>query len=376
MIRRVLFILLVSVALTGVIRAATWASWNGVTVGSSAGNISKWQGTTIGTAATNIGSWNGLISPSSGTPIGTPSGSAGVGDTATSSISSGARTTSATDLLLAYAGYTQSCSGTSGSSAFSAALTSVIADTGSDTWNALIPSGGAYLIGMHLVSGGTYTGTPTCTISGGGATTQATCQAVFSGGTVTTLNLQTSGDGTYTSAPTISFSGGGQTVSAVAVPTVYGVSSATFCSTAFYAPNIAATTNNVVTLNLPGTHTFRVITVSEVSGLATTNPLDTSANGTTSGTSVTSNSATPSNAATIGLCGSEVFNNAAQTWVAGNVAGVAGSLVSGSIPNGNTAADNFIATEYKIFASAPTGTSTISSTSSAQRAMICGFFHQ
>lgn len=45
--------------------SATWSQWNGVTVGTSTGNISKWDGGTIGTSAGNIGAWNGLVSPGS-----------------------------------------------------------------------------------------------------------------------------------------------------------------------------------------------------------------------------------------------------------------------------------------------------------------------
>lgn len=51
---------------TVIVLGATWSAWNGVTVGSSAGNASKWNGGTIGTTAGNVGAWNGLVSPSSG----------------------------------------------------------------------------------------------------------------------------------------------------------------------------------------------------------------------------------------------------------------------------------------------------------------------
>lgn len=46
--------------------AQTWSAWNGITVGSTAGNIGKWNGITIGTTAGNIGKWNNLTSPSGG----------------------------------------------------------------------------------------------------------------------------------------------------------------------------------------------------------------------------------------------------------------------------------------------------------------------
>ena len=41
----------------------TWGTFNGITVGTSAGNVSKFNGGTIGTTAGNIGSFNGLASP-------------------------------------------------------------------------------------------------------------------------------------------------------------------------------------------------------------------------------------------------------------------------------------------------------------------------
>jgi len=44
--------------------ASTWSAWNGITVGSSTGNVSKFNGVTIGTSGGNIGAWDGLVSPS------------------------------------------------------------------------------------------------------------------------------------------------------------------------------------------------------------------------------------------------------------------------------------------------------------------------
>src|SRR5208283_4191252 len=44
----------------------TWNTFDGGTVGSSSGNISKWNGLTIGTSSGNINVWNNLAAPSGG----------------------------------------------------------------------------------------------------------------------------------------------------------------------------------------------------------------------------------------------------------------------------------------------------------------------
>jgi len=44
----------------------TWSKWNGITVGSTSGNVGKWNNGTIGTTAGNIGKWNNLASPGGG----------------------------------------------------------------------------------------------------------------------------------------------------------------------------------------------------------------------------------------------------------------------------------------------------------------------
>ena len=68
---------------------------------------------------------------------------------------------------------------------------------------------------MHDTGSG-YTSAPTVTLSGGGATTQATCVAVLNtSGQVIGVTLTSLGSG-YTSAPTITFSGGGYTTEASA----------------------------------------------------------------------------------------------------------------------------------------------------------------
>ena len=47
--------------------AATWSKWNGVTVGSTTGNVGKYNNVTIGTTTGNMGAWNALTSPSGAT---------------------------------------------------------------------------------------------------------------------------------------------------------------------------------------------------------------------------------------------------------------------------------------------------------------------
>lgn len=75
---------------------------------------------------------------------------------------------------------------------------------------------------MIVTNGGSgYTSAPTVTLSGGGATTNATATANVVGGVVTSLSITNAGAG-YTSAPTISFSGGGGGSGATAVANVNG----------------------------------------------------------------------------------------------------------------------------------------------------------
>jgi len=45
---------------------ATWSKWNGVTVGSTTGNVGKYNNVTIGTTTGNLGAWNALTSPGGG----------------------------------------------------------------------------------------------------------------------------------------------------------------------------------------------------------------------------------------------------------------------------------------------------------------------
>ena len=87
--------------------AATWGSWNGVTVGTSAGNIYKMDGGTIGTSSGNYGSWNGLVSPSGGGggPI-TVGNHLCAGSTDSNTFTSGTLdTTAATALAMVVASY-------------------------------------------------------------------------------------------------------------------------------------------------------------------------------------------------------------------------------------------------------------------------------
>jgi hypothetical protein len=59
-------VLLAVLMLSASCLAQTWGTWNGKTVGGSAGNISSMNGKTIGTASTNYNKWNNLNSPSGG----------------------------------------------------------------------------------------------------------------------------------------------------------------------------------------------------------------------------------------------------------------------------------------------------------------------
>lgn len=67
---------------------------------------------------------------------------------------------------------------------------------------------GQYVSSIDVLRGGAgYTTVPTVTLTGGGATKQATATASISGGRVTKIEVTDSGEG-YTSAPTVAFSGG------------------------------------------------------------------------------------------------------------------------------------------------------------------------
>lgn len=67
---------------------------------------------------------------------------------------------------------------------------------------------GQYVSSVDVLKGGAgYTTVPTVTLTGGGATKQATATASISGGRVTKIEVTDSGEG-YTSAPTVAFSGG------------------------------------------------------------------------------------------------------------------------------------------------------------------------
>lgn len=96
MIRRALPLLIAPALLY----CATWGSWNGVTVGTSASNISAWNGGTIGTSATNIGAWNGLVSPSGGSGVISRNGASDLGYANASSYSNSYTVTSGSTLLL------------------------------------------------------------------------------------------------------------------------------------------------------------------------------------------------------------------------------------------------------------------------------------
>lgn len=67
---------------------------------------------------------------------------------------------------------------------------------------------GQYVSSIDVLRGGAgYTTVPTVTLSGGGATKQATATASISGGRVTQIDVTDSGAG-YTSAPTVTLAGG------------------------------------------------------------------------------------------------------------------------------------------------------------------------
>jgi Bacterial Ig domain len=107
--------------------------------------------------------------------------------------------------------------------------------------------GGGTITGITLTAGGSgYGSAPTVTISGGGATTDATATATVAGGAVTGFTMLTPGAGYtsqpvvtvsppgitgiavtnagsgYTSAPTVTITGGGATTDATATATVFG----------------------------------------------------------------------------------------------------------------------------------------------------------
>lgn len=71
------------ILITGELFAQTWGTWNGVTVGASAGNISAMNGLTIGTSAGNYASWLNLASPSGVTAITVEASCTGTGSAQT-----------------------------------------------------------------------------------------------------------------------------------------------------------------------------------------------------------------------------------------------------------------------------------------------------
>ena len=93
--------------------------------------------------------------------------------------------------------------------------------------------------GIAITSGGAgYTSEPTVTISGGGATTDATARSTILNGVVNSLHITNPGTG-YTSAPTVVISGGGATTDATA-------------SLSYIGGTAAAYTENRATLHLHG----------------------------------------------------------------------------------------------------------------------------
>jgi hypothetical protein len=86
-----------------------------------------------------------------------------------------------------------------------------------------IAGGTSTISALSLTNAGAgYAAIPVVTISGGGATTNATATATVAGGVVTGFTITNPGAG-YTSPPTITVSGGGATVNATAVAVFRGV---------------------------------------------------------------------------------------------------------------------------------------------------------
>ena len=313
-----------------------------------------------------------------GTPVGSSGSASGAGVTT----QSGTQTTTAGDLLFVYASIETACANIIASANGTGSGYSLPTDTGSDTFTPIIPANGAKLAGIRLTAAGSgYTGTPTCAISGGGGSS-ATCTATQSGGAVAGVTLTATGSG-FTSAPTVTISGGGGSGGTAEI-TAYGQQSGTSgtqaCGAAWYAKNIAGTSNNQVTANSGGSVVYHAISVAEVSGPNASTPLDAGtgnpagAESSANATSITSSSFSTSSANTIVFCGSRVeFTN--QTWTAGNIGATSGTLLTAAIPGGNGSTNDFQAIEYQKFTSTQSGiTAAISSGANAVRNMICAAF--
>ena len=96
--------------------------------------------------------------------------------------------------------------------------------------------------GISILTGGAgYTSVPTVTISGGGASVNATAVATILGGVVNSLHITNPGTG-YTTAPSVAITGGGATTDATAALSWIG-------------GTVAAYTENRATLHLHGGNT-------------------------------------------------------------------------------------------------------------------------
>lgn len=286
---------------------------------------------------------------------------------ASSSVSNAATTTTG-NLLFVFFGEQRNCNnGMTGSNA----LGNTPTDTAGDTFTPIIPAHTtAYAAGINLDSAGSgYAGVISCTISGGGATTNATCAATESGGAIATLDLQTAGAG-YTSPATVTITGSQGGSGATAHITAYGIgNSSTECTMAWYAKNITGATNNQVTITHDNAVQYHWVTVEEWSGLSTIAPYDTEADAVTSGTSITSSAFSTAQAHETAICGTRV-EALTQTWAPGT-----GYTNPANADPGGT--NDFITSEYQPFTTAQSGaTASISSGSSADREIICGLFKE
>jgi hypothetical protein len=242
--------------------------------------------------------------------------------------------------------------------------TYAVTDSGSNTYNPIVPNGTGYVIGTKMTTPGTgYNSVPTVTASGcsSAGTLSASTSGTSPNITVSTVIITVPPSGCGPALPTIVFSGGtpitGNT--AAAVVTAVGVQ-ATQCSASFYSPNITGSSSDVTTFTHPS-FAFHGLVVAEM-GAVTTTPFDAEADAetTSSMSSVTTGAYTTAQASEIAFIGSALVNTA-LTWAPPSGWFTAASTSSAANHYGITMA-------YKIFSSVQPGATQVSSVASKSAA--------
>jgi hypothetical protein len=317
--------------------------------------------TKIGLTNSSVGSASYVINATPTAIRGTPTGNDGNN---VSSLSTAAATTTATDTITYGASLGMVCAPTGAST-----LTDFPTDTGGDSFTPIFPGGPAYPIGVHIASGGSsYTGATGCSISGSPAGASTCSVTLGSGGTAgQVVGVQIGVNSTpFTGAGTVSITDSGGGSGANVVVSGYGTQNANTCQAIWYAKNIAATTNNQVSLPLGGSTAFVSAVQMEIQGADTSAPLDQVVSGSGTG-SVTTGSFGSGLAHEFVACFGNVYQ-LSQTWTAGS--GFTLALGTGGTPN-YTIGNGQYQADYN-----PNGTSPSISVTSGSNAMqmLCASF--